>query len=164
MLISSVSHYLVIGYGNTLRSDDGAGYLIAEAVAAWQLTHVQSLALHQLTPDLAELIAQIQLVIFVDAVAQPLATTANIELELLEPTFTETFTGHYADPRSLLSLTYALYKATPIAYQLLVPAINFSFGESLSPVTQSSMTLALAKIEQLLSDPSAIEQSLTPWY
>ncbi|MGI0487420.1 hydrogenase maturation protease [Pantanalinema rosaneae CENA516] len=155
MLTSSTPPCLVIGYGNTLRSDDGAGYLIAETVATWQLAHVQALALHQLTPDLAEPIAQTQFVIFVDAVAQPLAATANIELELLEPTYTDTFTGHYANPRSLLSLTYALYKTTPIAYQLLVPAINFSFGESFSPTTQASIALALAKINQLVWLPEA---------
>ncbi len=41
---------LVIGYGNTLRSDDGAGKRVAELVAEWQLLNVRSLLVHQLTP------------------------------------------------------------------------------------------------------------------
>ncbi|WP_432811640.1 hydrogenase maturation protease [Pantanalinema sp. GBBB05] len=163
MLTSSDSTYLVIGYGNTLRSDDGAGYLIAETVANWNLAHVQSLALHQLTPDLAEPIAHSQVVIFVDAVAKPVNTPAAIVLEQLEPNYATTFTGHYADPRSLLSLTYTLYETSPIAYRLLIPAINFSFGESLSAVTQASMSLALAKIEQLLCVSCVAEKPLKPY-
>ena len=35
--------FLVIGYGNTLRSDDGAGVRVAEAIAAWNLRGVTSL-------------------------------------------------------------------------------------------------------------------------
>lgn len=142
--------YLIIGYGNTIRGDDGVGYQIAEAVAQWNLNHVQSLAVHQLTPDLAEAIAQAKTVIFVDAVA----TLSEVKIEQLEPNDAESFTGHYADPRSLLALTYALYKAIPTAYRILIPAVDFSFGETLSPVTQKSVELALVKIKQLVSPQS----------
>jgi Ni,Fe-hydrogenase maturation factor len=137
---------------------------VAETVANWNLDYVQALALHQLTPDLAESIAHTQIVIFVDAVAKSADATAEIELEQLEPNYAATFTGHYADPRSLLSLTYVLYEATPIAYRLLIPAINFGFGESLSAVTQASMALAVAKIQHLIGQPSLIETSQTSHY
>ena len=151
--------YLIIGYGNTIRGDDGAGYQIAEAVAQWNLNHVRcrrrcyctSLAVHQLTPDLAEAIAQANTVIFVDAVA----TLSEVKIEQLEPNNAESFTGHYAEPRSLLALTYALYKAIPTAYRILIPAVDFSFGETLSPVTQKSVELALVKIKQLVSPQSS---------
>jgi len=33
--------YLIIGYGNTLRGDDGAGPRVAEAVAGWGLPNVR---------------------------------------------------------------------------------------------------------------------------
>ena len=37
---------LIIGYGNTLRSDDGVGPRLAQTVADWRLPGVRSLALH----------------------------------------------------------------------------------------------------------------------
>jgi len=58
---------LLIGYGNTLRSDDGAGQKIANIVSEWNLPQWRSLSVHQLTPELALDIAQADLVIFVDA-------------------------------------------------------------------------------------------------
>jgi hydrogenase maturation protease len=143
--------YLIIGYGNTIRGDDGAGYQIAESIAQWNLNHVRSLAVHQLTPDLAEAIAQAKTVIFVDAEA----TLSEVKIEQLEPNDAESFTGHYADPRSLLALTYALYKVIPTAYRILIPAVDFSFGETLSLVTQKSVELALVKIKQLVSPQSS---------
>ena len=57
---------LIIGYGNTLRGDDGVGYKIAEIIEQWNINNITSLAVHQLTPDLAENIAQADTVIFVD--------------------------------------------------------------------------------------------------
>ena len=151
--------YLIIGYGNTIRGDDGAGYQIAEAVAEWNLNHVRcrrrcyctSLAVHQLTPDLAEAIAQAKTVIFVDAVA----TLSEVKIEQLRPNYAASFTGHYTDPRSMLAITYALYEAIPIAYRILIPAVDFSFSETLSPVTQKSVDLALVKIKQLVSQQNS---------
>jgi Ni,Fe-hydrogenase maturation factor len=41
---------LVIGYGNTIRSDDGAGQAVAEALATHALPGVRTQTVHQLTP------------------------------------------------------------------------------------------------------------------
>jgi hydrogenase maturation protease len=62
--------HLLIGVGNRLRGDDGAGYRLAELLAAephptaapWQV-----LAVQQLTPELAAAIAIANAVLFVDA-------------------------------------------------------------------------------------------------
>jgi hydrogenase maturation protease len=64
---SNLRSILVIGYGNSLRSDDEAGCRVADLVASWELPYVRSLTVHQLTPELAEPIAQSELTIFVDA-------------------------------------------------------------------------------------------------
>ncbi len=68
---------LVIGYGNTLRGDDGAGCYVAERLCA--LNHepgLKVLSLHQLTPELAQPVAEAGLVIFIDASIQsPPATS-----------------------------------------------------------------------------------------
>lgn len=139
--------YLVIGYGNTLRGDDGAGYQVAETVETWNFDRVRSLAVHQLTPDLAEPISHATVVIFVDAAANPLA---NVQVEVLEPDSGNSIMTHAATPRSLLALSQTLYHACPIAYQFLIPAFDFSFGDVLSPATQTQTSFALAKIKELI--------------
>lgn len=142
----STARAMVIGYGNTLRHDDGAGYQVAEAVASWNMAAVRSLALHQLTPDLAEPIAQTEIVIFVDAAAD----IPMVKIERLVPQGNFTFTGHHADPQSLLALAQVLYGAVPVAYQVLIPALQFDFSETLSPLTHNGVAIALERIQQIL--------------
>src|SRR5262245_30725916 len=56
---------VVVGYGNELRGDDAVGPRVAQAVAAWDLPGVCGLAIHQLTPELAEILAAAARAIFV---------------------------------------------------------------------------------------------------
>ncbi|MFI5043071.1 MAG: hydrogenase maturation protease, partial [Acidimicrobiales bacterium] len=59
---------LVIGYGNTLRSDDGVGWHAAALLAEDpRLAGVEVLAVHQLTPELALDMSRATLVILIDA-------------------------------------------------------------------------------------------------
>jgi Ni,Fe-hydrogenase maturation factor len=50
---------IVIGYGNELLSDDAIGPRVANLINLWHLSHVQSLAVHQLTPELAANLANV---------------------------------------------------------------------------------------------------------
>ena len=66
---------LIIGYGNSLRGDDGAGLLLAEGLEeAWQArqVEVERLAVHQLTPELTLEISreEVTSVVFVDTRAE----------------------------------------------------------------------------------------------
>ena len=57
---------LVIGYGNMLRCDDGAGPQAADRIAA-TYPHIDCLSLTELTPELAETVSHYDRVLFVDA-------------------------------------------------------------------------------------------------
>ncbi|MDB9313423.1 hydrogenase maturation protease [Spirulina sp. CS-785/01] len=140
-------NYLVIGYGNTLRSDDGAGQAVAERVDRWQTPEVDSLSVHQLTPELADTIAQSQTVIFVDV--QRSEENTSLQCYAIEPNPSKTSLAHSTSPQALLSLTQHLYNATPNAYWLLIPAVNFDFGETFSPTTQQGIQEAVETIKQL---------------
>jgi hydrogenase maturation protease len=142
--------YLIIGYGNPLRGDDGVGQQVTEAVQQWQLPRVRAIAVHQLTPDLAVCLSQTQTVIFVDAVSADPQTLPDVRVESLTPASLNSFTGHFVDPRSLLTLAQKLYHHMPAAYQILIPAICFEFSETLSPMTQNGMALGLQKIKTLI--------------
>lgn len=104
---------LIIGYGNTLRQDDGAGYKVAEIVAQWHLEGVRSIPCHQLTPDLAQDIAQSEKVIFIDAVA---ITDNQFPEVTLKPITTSTIAnslGHSYNMETILAMSLALYGTPP---------------------------------------------------
>src|SRR5262245_41264787 len=85
---------LVIGYGNTLRGEDGIGPAVAEEVAARGLPGVRVIVAHQLTPELAADIADARLVVFVDAaVSGERVKAVQLAAE------TSAVMTHAADPR-----------------------------------------------------------------
>jgi hydrogenase maturation protease len=143
-------NYLVIGYGNTLRSDDGAGQIVANQIATWSLPNVRSLAVHQLTPELAENIANTDTVIFVDAVISSKQNSEKIEIKTLKCDYKYSNLGHLENPRSLLYLSKIIYHKSPLAYWILIPAINLEFGEQISSITQQRITQALKAIEKII--------------
>ena len=58
---------LIIGYGNPLRGDDGLGWQVASELAKCVDALISVVAVHQLTPELAEPVSDADLVIFVDS-------------------------------------------------------------------------------------------------
>ncbi len=148
--VSRSMNYLVIGYGNTLRSDDGAGQIVANQIATWSLPNVRSLAIHQLTPELAEDLANADIVIFVDAVISSKQNCKKIKIKALECDCQYLNLGHIENPRSLLYLSKIIYNKSPLAYWILIPAINLEFGEQISSITQQRITQALKAIEKII--------------
>ena len=144
-------NYLIIGYGNTLRSDDGAGQIVANHMATWNLPNVRSLAVHQLTPELAEDIANADIVIFVDVVVSSKQNSEKIEIIILEDDDKYLNFGHTENPRSLLYLSKIIYNKIPKAYWILIPAINFEFGEKISDITKKGIKQSLKKIESIIN-------------
>jgi hydrogenase maturation protease len=139
--------FLVIGYGNELRGDDALGPQVARRVTAWSRVEVTGLAVHQLTPELAAVLAEVETVIFVDASADP--AQYEVCLRRLEPAPGK-WSGHTSDPCWLLALTESLYDRRPVAWLVTMPASEFSFGERLSPSSRAGMDVVLQQINRLL--------------
>ncbi|EAW35887.1 hydrogenase maturation protease [Lyngbya sp. PCC 8106] len=139
---------LVMGYGNPIRGDDGIGERVATEVENWNFSNVRSQSLHQLVPEVAEDLTQVDVVIFVDASI----TGETVELLAVEPLeTTELNWGHYLNPQSLLTLAKTLYHKTPEAWLISVPGVDFELGENLSEIAKQGVTVALEKIKQLIS-------------
>ncbi len=138
---------MVIGYGNELRSDDGVGKKIANTIDSWNLSNVKSFAVHQITPELAAELADVNLAIFVDATIHE-----NMVVESLSVTDNHYHSiGHFGDPRSLLALTKILYHQSPVAWLVTVPGENFELGDRLSLTAEKGMAIAIDKIIQILN-------------
>ena len=130
---------LVIGIGNCLRSDDGAGIRVAEALEA-QATGLQVLVCDQLTPELAEPISQARAVLFIDAqmsdASEPTAEApVDAHPQPLEASNLGDPSGHALTPPRLLALSAALYGPCPPAWQLLIPGEQWQVGDQLSART-----------------------------
>jgi hydrogenase maturation protease len=137
---------LIIGYGNTLRRDDGVGAKVADAVAALHLPGVESMACAQLTPELAEPISRARLVVFVDAA---LDAPREVQLRRLMPADTSQLMAHAADPRTMLALARDVFGHAPAAWWLTIPIEDTGFGESLSAFAQQGCEIALQKVREL---------------
>jgi len=127
-----VNQILVIGYGNTLRGDDGAGVAAAERIAR-RFPQVDVMTVHQLQPELAETIAWYSTVFFVDASvsARDIEMTPLAHLPGARPEGT-----HASTPATLVALSNELYGRVPDTVFLgAIPASSFEHAESFSRLT-----------------------------
>ena len=130
---------LVIGYGNTLRGDDGAGPYVARSAGP------DAIACHQLTPELAEPISRARQVIFVDAhVGVP---AGQLVVESVAPR--ETAGVHRFNPETLLALSQQVYGHAPAALLIGIGAESFDLGEKLSPAAKRAARKALRTIREM---------------
>jgi len=143
---------LVIGYGNSLRGDDGVGSLVAEQVAEWNLPEVRSLAVHQLTPELAAAVAEAKTVFFVDACVMGEGQT-QARLETIAPQPGRSRMDHLWSPSVLLSLAQTLYDANPVAYQIFIPALQFDYGAPLSAIAREGLAWSLETLKGYFNHP-----------
>jgi hydrogenase maturation protease len=151
---------LVIGYGNALRSDDGAGHRIAQLLASAK--DVTVLVRRQLVPELADDLRSCAVVVFVDATTTlPPGAVAARRLEASEAPGAPGLTHHCA-PGALLLLAKRLYGATPRAYLVTVGASSFALGEELSPPVAAALPEAAAVIRRLLVAPEEVSCAPCP--
>ena len=138
---------LVIGYGNTLRGDDGVGPRVAEAVEALKLPGVRTFTCQQLSPEHAEMISQAARVVFVDAAVD---APKEVQLRELVPGDTTQLMAHAADPRTMLALAREVFAHAPKAWWLTIPAVSLEFSEVLSRETRDGLAVAVQRIKVLI--------------
>ena len=139
---------LIIGYGNTLRRDDGVGPKVAEAVEALALPGVRALACALLTPELAEAVSQANTVVFVDAAVD---APREVQMRKLTPAETSQIMAHAASPATLLALARDVFGHAPNAWWLTIPAEELGIGEELSALAQQGFERAVERIKRLRS-------------
>jgi hydrogenase maturation protease len=151
---------LVIGYGNTLRRDDGAGCLAADLVRGWSRPGVRSFSVTQLTPELALDLSSSRLAIFVDARTDSRST--GVRVETVNPLDEGSFSLlHGITPRSLSSLVMAAFGRSPPCWMVSIPAEDFSLGEGLSEVALRGVRDSLTAIEGLIDSQEGSEPDRT---
>jgi hydrogenase maturation protease len=138
---------LLIGYGNDLRGDDCAGRRTAEIIADLGATNIKVRSVHQLTPDLAPLLAEADLAIFADASAE--SFDGDIRVRKLQPQTPSMGDAHAGSPVELLGLAIWLYDRCPEAYAVDIAASNFGYCETASSRTEQGIASAVSAIVRL---------------
>lgn len=147
---------LIIGYGNTLRRDDGVGV----GAARWASEHlarpgVRIFESHQLMPEMAQDIAAADQVVFIDASICGGAPGEVIHGELAPADELDSSLGHHITPQVLLAIAWALYGRCPQAHLFTVVGRDFDHGVGLSePVARG-----LARLQDILRLHTLTERS-----
>ena len=126
----------MIGYGNTLRSDDGVGPAIVSQLAEvfCGVARAAFVTVHQLMPELAEELAGSRRAVFVDAsVEKAPGKVAIRRVSAQDVGPAPAPLGHHASPEGLLALCTGLYGREPVTWSIGVGVSNLEVGDRLSP-------------------------------
>jgi hydrogenase maturation protease len=144
----------VIGYGNTLRRDDGVGVRVAGLLSAdGRLAGADVLALHQLTPEVAIDVGGASFVVFVDADPSVAAGAVEVRpLALGSGTAGEPGTSsHHVGIVELLGLARELTGRAPEAVAVAIGVADLELGGGLSPEVEAALPAVVERVRGLLA-------------
>ncbi len=139
---ASGADILVIGYGNDMRRDDGAGRWVAERIERLDLPDVEVHSVAQLNPEMALAVSGRSLVVFVDASID----TSELTVEQVIPSPGSRVMTHHGDPGTLLSMVPSIGSLPHASYLVSIPAHDFDIGFGMSPRTEASANAAVDAI------------------
>jgi hydrogenase maturation protease len=132
-----------------LRGDDGVGPVVARAFAG--AAGIDAVCCHQLTPELAERLAAVDVAVFVDvSVGVPPGNVAVVRLGA--GAAGQGALVHHVDPAGLLALAGQLYGRAPVAFLVTVGAASTELGEGLSQPVAAAVHTAVEAIQALLTE------------
>lgn len=138
----------VVGIGNPLRGDDGAGWAVVEALAELAVGPMQAVCVHQLLPELLDSIHTAEQVIFVDATVD--SEPGSVMVTSIQPATDGPASSHQLHPAVLLAMGIELYGRMPSASLITITGQDFGYQEQLSPIVQQAVTAAVCQIEKMM--------------
>ena len=133
MNVSARMHPLIICIGNPLRSDDGLGWVVAEQLSRESNAGLDIRSVYQLTPDLAQWMAAVNLVIMIDVSHE--GEPGELRIRSLSSNTQQSAVGtHYSTPDELAAFTEAIYGHCPPIMVVTLTGADFSIGERLSSI------------------------------
>jgi len=132
---------LLVGIGNSGRSDDGLGWAFTDAIEQNGQFKGDIIQRYQLQVEDAELISNYGKVIFVDACQNSLPE--GFELKPCYPSKDFSFTTHELAPETVLYLCEDLYQKMPDAYLLLIEGKDWGLKIGMSAEAEMYLEKAL---------------------
>jgi hydrogenase maturation protease len=129
-MTTEANNSLLIGYGNECCGDDALGPTVVRLIDAMGLPDVNVLAVHQLMPELADLLASAGQAIFVDATRVP--QPSPIVIQRLQASSETAILTHSCHPSALLALAQLLYGHSPPGWLVTIEGRQFNPGDAVS--------------------------------
>ena len=151
---SAIKKFLIIGYGNTLRSDDGLGPYIVKKLRNKLYNfrkNIKIMSLPQLDVTLASQISKTDIVLFVDANSG--TTDELVSIERIKPQTSPVrlnYISHKIDIPTLLRASLDWFGIEPVCYIVMPKGFNFAIGDSISEKALKSAEVAQDKIIDML--------------
>jgi hydrogenase maturation protease len=129
---------LIFGYGNTLRGDDGIGHRAAEVLQEMPLPEgVEVLQIHQLAPELGEMICAARVVLFLDASRE--GEAGELRCRKVTPDESPAGLTHQFTASAILELTRQLYGTAPEGWEITLTGESFDLSDEFSPRVAEAM-------------------------
>lgn len=144
---------LIIGYGNPMKSDDGLGWHVAQALSG-QITSpdIRVICAQQLTPENSEEASRAELVVFIDAKeGGPPGEIRCEAIHLDKDGSGSLIHTHDLSPATILQLANELYGKAPRGFLLTVSGQQFDDGDFLSEPVSSALPKVIARVRKLIS-------------
>lgn len=142
---------LIVGYGNPLRGDDGVGQVVAGLLAEdFADSDTRVIGCHQLMPELAESLAEAELAVFIDVIAEGRPGAVAVNRLQAEPPPSSGLV-HHVDPRALLAMAEKLYGRRPGAFLVSVVGQSFELGDGLSDLVAAAVPEIILQVRRLLT-------------
>ena len=126
---------VIVGFGNTLRTDDGFGQIVAQQLRS-VLGDYPAVIIHQYTqllPEHTELFRDARMVLFIDADRlQPGAIHFHVLPSQHTPETPSLPLPHMMTAENLVRLAHAILPKPPRAYLLSAGGYSFDAGENLT--------------------------------
>lgn len=150
---------LILGYGNVDRGDDGLGYYVVSELArcvdgievepyddipTGLTEQVDLLFVRQLTPELAETLAEYDRVFFVDAHTG--AYAEDLRMVEVESRYLPSALTHHMTAETLLDLTEVMFGRKVKGYLYSARGYDFDFTPHLSERTRAAAEQIIAEL------------------
>jgi len=145
-----MKQFLVVGYGNTLRGDDGLGPYIAERLEQVRMppgaqVHIECLP--QLDVCLVLKMRDMDVVVFVDARQDADAEPVRIAtIERSQEAFHAGHTSHTIGLSALLGIVHDWYGKTPRCLAVMPKGYDFAIGAPISKKGLLAAQMAVSRI------------------
>lgn len=142
---------VVIGFGNTLRQDDGFGPAVVDRLSELiSDERVECITRGTLTPELAATLATARYAFFVDACAE-LAPGVAEKRMLTADASADVSLVHFLSPEALLVWTERLYSTIPKAELWLLGVDQTGLSEQLTPLVAGEVGRFAEELRQAIS-------------
>jgi hydrogenase maturation protease len=141
--------FLVIGFGNPGRGDDGLGPAIADRLEELSIEGLTVEGDYQLTVEHAAMAAEHDVVVFADAAVD---AGESFYFRPCAPAPSDKFSSHSVTPGEVLLLAHSCFQKSPEAYILGIRASKMEeFGEGLSEQARQDLESALEFLLRFLT-------------